>query len=151
MDGFLPTVDHRFGVTSAGTCESFCCSCCSDSCTEEFGSPSECSSSGQRISTERSAIRVTDSVDILSDNIDSLRSAYKDVCATTSLDSSFKANYESVSGAAWQYLGTPQGVYRIFPAHIASPGSDGRCYKYDPRTRYVSILVTMEMSLVRSS
>ena len=60
-------------------------------------------------------------------------------CWTSELERTFKKNekedYDSQRNLRWQYIGTPSGLTRLYPAHVQR-----HCYSLDPRIRpwYVS-------------
>eukprot|EP00730_Choanoeca_flexa_P016356 TRINITY_DN7704_c0_g1_i1.p1 TRINITY_DN7704_c0_g1~~TRINITY_DN7704_c0_g1_i1.p1 ORF type:complete len:661 (+),score=122.10 TRINITY_DN7704_c0_g1_i1:35-2017(+) len=119
---------------STETCESSsCCSrlACSASlldsrCVQSFG--------GCRSNSEGRYVSFASSTIFTSANNLNEQDVLQDVDMTRGLDSAFLTNAETGglddSDLKWQYVGTPSGMWRLFPGIPQE-----QCYDYDPRLR----------------
>ena len=138
------TAIEEFGQRCSGSCSSGSCSqlACKNpleqpSCTNEYGSTPVTTFQGQCTQTcsrrqldfENSVVRYP------SPNPSTLSNAEvaTETCWTRNMDAPFKqqlaGSLESTT-LRWQYIGTPNGFYRIYPG-----SAQDSCNSYDPRVR----------------
>ena len=139
IEDLASVVENAYGRSCYLNCSSCVLSACGSLhpneqyCTTDFGGIRSNNGSCNYDCLKRHLRRNTSN--ILTSGPEETQEMNVEKCWTLELDKTFQNNYNSQANLTWQYIGTPSGLTRLYPAHVQR-----HCYSLDPRIRpwYVS-------------